>query len=166
MRSPRQISSLKAALLDLAHRIADLQTIILEDRPRTSPSVAVERLGDDVIELAGWVQEARSALIPATPDGSDVSASTVGTALLGAQQALDRAVLVLATRLTAHEPIAHIRRFCRMEGNAWLAWYRAVESSTTQVAEALNAARQALADGWHGFVDDTGTRCEVSTNGR
>jgi hypothetical protein len=134
-----------------------LRLTAVEDRPLRDEVLLVERLGNAVDDLQGWLEEAAAA---------------AGEAQQAVRHPLDgyraRAALALANdrfiRLeykfflegVGYEEINELSRFGRRRGREWLGWTGSVIQALDQCRSPLRAVDEALLDCWQELAERLG----------
>lgn len=149
-------------LLDKFHHLRDalqgLHLTVIEDRPLRNEVLMVERLGDAVEDLRGWLEEGLSA--------ATVALKAVGNPFdgYGARQALacahDR-VLRLEYKfffdVVSDERMHDLSRFGRQRGREWLGWAKSVREALSQCREPLREVDGVLLSSWQELAERLGS---------
>jgi hypothetical protein len=131
-----------------------LRTTVLEDCPLPGDHVLVERLGDGVDDVLGYVDEALAAMRRSQPDACQpVAWERVCQTLVTCQSGYNHAARSFWFRLATYEQIADLLRLGRERGGEWRPWSSSVRQGLDCCQQPFFEVNEALFRGWREVAD-------------
>jgi hypothetical protein len=148
---------LDSRLKGACEAFTDLRVAVIEDIPRKGVPLLVDRLGDAVTDLLGWLEEAAGAGAEGLRHaGRPRDLDAAQAALLTCHERLHQAGQRLSADLTSCERVTEIHDLGRERGRAWRLWSESVEKALDQCQTALLEAGGAVLGCWKEIAELAG----------
>jgi len=142
----------------LREALASLRLTAIEDRPPRNEVLLVERLGDAVEDLGGWLDEAAAATAAALGAvARPLDGHRARETLARANERFIQIEYKLLFDLLSAEQLEELARFGRQRGREWLAWTGSVIQALEQCRAPLREVDEALLLAWNELSERLGT---------
>jgi hypothetical protein len=142
----------------LREAMASLRLTVVEDRPPQNEVLLVERLGDDVENLQGLLEEATAAAAAALRAvAHPLDGHRARHALARANERFIDVEYKLSFELTSAGRLEELARFGRRRGDEWLGWTGSVIQALEQCCAPLRAVDEGLLLSWQELSERLGT---------
>jgi hypothetical protein len=149
---------LVARLGALREAAESLQITVVEDRPLSGGVLLVERLGNAVDDLRGWVEESLVAAGCALAAvGNPLDEYTARTALANANRLFLRVEYKFLSEEMSCEQLHEVTKFGRRRGREWLGWSGSVIQALTQCRGLVHEVDDALLLAWQDLSERLGS---------
>ena len=147
----RQLSELICELHD--HLLA-LQLTVREDTPAHGAVVLVDKFGDAVDDLLGWVQEALGAAFEAQRTlAAPANWESARKYLAVAQEQVNRAQQSFQSELVSYERLKDLTAFGRSRRGEWSVWVKTVRDGLDRCRAPLEQASRCLLECWQEIAE-------------
>ncbi len=134
-----------------------LRMTVIEDRPLKDVVKLVDRIGDDVEDLLGAVQEMRQAASEAQLAATHpIDAEQVRRALTCCHTKFNDCTRRLFSDLAGYETVEEIVSLGRQRGGEWQAWARLVQDTLKECQQSLFAVSEPLVECWQTITERAG----------
>jgi hypothetical protein len=148
---------LSLQLRKLRDTFLGVRLTVVEDRPPRDEVALVDRFGDAVEDIVGWLEEAVAAAVEAEQAvGNPLDIYRARTALTACQERFNRLAQQFASDLVSFERIDDLTRFGRRRGGEWRRWANTVRESLEQCRPPLHEVSEALFVCWQELADRLG----------
>jgi hypothetical protein len=149
---------LVAAFGRLRDALQGLQLTVVEDRPPRNEVLMVERLGDAIDDLRGWLEEGLAGASDAlNAVGTPFDADGARQALATANDRFIRLEYKFFLDVTSYEVVDNLIRFGRQRGREWLRWTASVKEALAQCPMPLRDVAEGLRLSWQELGERLGT---------
>lgn len=149
---------LSVQLRRLRDTFLGVRLTVVEDKPLRDEVVLVDRFGDAVEDVLGWVEEALTATAEAEQAvGNAPDMHRARRALTTCQERFNRLAQQFSSELISYEPIDELTRFGRRRGGEWRRWANTVRESLDQCRQSIQDVNQALFLCWQELAEHLGT---------
>jgi hypothetical protein len=129
----------------------ELRITVREDVPAGEPTMLVERVGDEIDDAVGAIEEALAALSAALHNPDDIRAG--GRALATVHERLTRTADSYWRGLGSAERQRELDSLARRRGGEWAAWERSVDDAHARAPAHLTAISDGLCLAWTELVE-------------
>jgi hypothetical protein len=137
---------------------ASLRLTVVEDRPPRDEVLLVDRLGNTVEDLRGWIEEGLASAEDALEAvGHPLDSHRARRALALANERFIRLEYKFFFDGASHEQVEELARFGRRRGREWLGWTGSVVQAIDQCREPLRQVDEVLLLAWQEFSERLGT---------
>jgi hypothetical protein len=148
---------LSVQLRKLRDTFLGVRLTVVEDKPPRDEVALVDRFGDAVEDIVGWIEEALAAAI----EGEQAVANPLDmyrtrTALTTCQERFNRLAQQFASDLVSYERIDDLIKFGRRRGGEWRRWANTVRESLEQCRQPLHEVSHSLFMCWQELADRLG----------
>ncbi|HTW70786.1 MAG TPA: hypothetical protein VME47_12925 [Acetobacteraceae bacterium] len=134
-----------------------LHLTVNEDRPQDGVVLMVERLGNLVEDLRGWLAEGHAAAIDARQAvGHPLNGHDARQALGRANERFIRLETLFFNEAMSHRMIDGLERFGRRRGGEWFGWSGSVVMGLQACREPLGGVGEALLHAWQELSERLG----------
>lgn len=149
--------ALSVQLRKLRDTFLGVRLTVVEDKPLRDEVVLVDRFGDAVEDLVGWVEESLAAATEGEHAvGNPLDAYRARTALATCQERFNRLAQQFSSELVCYERILELKEFGRRRGGEWLRWTNAVKQGLEQCRQPMQDVNQALSLCWQELAERIG----------
>lgn len=148
---------LAARLGALREAAESLQITVVEDRPLSGGVLLVERLGNAVDDLRGWVEESLVAAADALAAvGNPLDEYKARNALAQANRLFLRVEYKFLSEEMSCDQLHELTKFGRRRGREWLGWCGSVIQALTQCRGLVHEVDEALLLAWQELSERLG----------
>lgn len=141
-----------------AETFQGLHLTVNEDRPPDGAVLMVERLGNLVEDLRGWLAEGHAAAIDARQAADyPLNGHRARQALGIANERFIRLETLFFNEAVSHRMIDSLERFGRQRGGEWFGWCGSVAMALQGCREPLSALGEAILCAWQELSERLGT---------
>jgi hypothetical protein len=149
---------LAARLSALREAAESLQITVVEDRPLSGGVLLVERLGNAVDDLRGWVEESLVAATDALAAvGNPLDEYKARNALAQANRLFLRVEYKFLSEEMSCDQLHELTKFGRRRGREWLGWSGSVIQALTQCRGLVHEVDEALLLAWQELSERLGS---------
>lgn len=142
-----------------------LHLTVNEDRPADGAVLMVERLGNLVEDLRGWLAEGHAAAIDAQQAVSHpLNGHRARQALGLANERFIQLEALFFNEAVSHRMIDGLERFGRQRGGEWFGWSGSVAMALQACREPLGAMGEAILCAWQELSERLGARSLLIQN--
>ncbi len=135
-----------------------LQITVVEDRPLSGGVLLVERLGNAVDDLRGWVEESLVAAGDALAAvGNPLDQYRARTALANAHRLVLRVEYKFLSEEMSCAQLNELTKFGRRRGQEWFGWCGSVIQALTQCRGLVHEVDDALLLAWQDLTERLGS---------
>jgi len=135
-----------------------LRLTVIEDRPTRGEVLLVERLGNLVEDLRGWLAEGQAAATDARQAVAHPLDSYRARQSLGvANERFNRLEGQFFNEAVSHKTIDELERFARQRGGEWFGWSGSVVIALQSCREPLRALGEAILWAWQELSERLGS---------
>jgi hypothetical protein len=150
--------NLAARLSALREAAESLQITVVEDRPLSGGVLLVERLGNAVDDLRGWVEESLVAAADALAAvGNPLDEYKARNALAQANRLFLRVEYKFLSEEMSCDQLRELTKFGRRGGREWLGWSGSVIQALTQCRGLVHEVDEALLLAWQELSERLGS---------
>jgi hypothetical protein len=148
---------LSVQLRKLRDTFLGVRLTVVEDKPPRDEVALVDRFGDAVEDIVGWLEEALAAAVEGEQAvGNPPDMYRTRSALTACQARFNRLAQQFAYDLISYERIDDLTKFGRKRGGEWRRWASTVRESLEQCRQPLQETGQALFMCWQELADRLG----------
>jgi hypothetical protein len=127
------------------------------DKPEDDGSALADGLGDDIVEMQGWVEECRKAATSARkavnhPHDLDLARRALTTA----QDSFQRMERQFASNLVSYEKLRELARLAGQRQGEWRGWATSMKRGIEECRPALEYVSSGLARCWQEVAEHAG----------
>jgi hypothetical protein len=151
-------NSLLANFGALREALQSLRLTVVEDRPLGDGVLMMDRMGDAVEDLSGWLEEGSGAALQASK--AVVHPVDGQRAIRGLSQAHERFLQLeyqFFFGLASYPQLADLSKLGRSRGREWRAWSSSVREALDQTGRAVSELDHALLTTWQELAERVGT---------
>src|SRR5262249_24191374 len=124
----KAFQELSTELRRLRDTFEDVRLTVVEDKPLRDEVVLVDRFGDAIVDVIGWIEEA----LAAAAEGEEAVGNPPDThrarrALTACQERFIRLAQQFSLELLSYERLDELVRFGRRRGGEWRRWTNTVK---------------------------------------
>jgi len=154
----KAFQELSVRLRKLRDTFLGVRLTIVEDKPLRDDVVLVDRFGDAIEDVLGWIEEALAAATEAEQAvGNAPDMYRARRALTTCQERFHRFDQQYSSELVSYERLDELARFGRQRGGEWRRWASAVKQALEQCRQPLQDVNQALFLCWQELAEHLGT---------
>lgn len=149
----------------LAHVLSAVRATVSQDLPDDTTTLALDDLGDTLVELAGEAETLRDRVRFLAERSPEPSRSDAERVVALAQGALNDIADRLTDRVLACNQLAEFERAARLRDDRWRSWWSVVEHGLTECEPAVRQVRDELFVCWRELVETSPAtaRAAIST---
>jgi len=142
-----------------------LRLTVVEDKPAKGDAALVDRLGDVILDMMGFLDEAlNSARTAQKRTGHTLDLNAARRALTTCQERVHRIGQLFAVELVSYEILKDLASLGHQRRGEWVPWTNSVKQGIEQCREPLDLAAKALAACWQEIAERVGTTSVSVTN--
>jgi hypothetical protein len=153
----RSFRDLCVQLRELHENLEALSTTVEEDRPRRKDVVVAASLGDAVLAVQGFLEEARAAADDACDAVARLDMDRARKALTMCQEGFHRFAAEFSHDLASHERMEDLRSVAQERGRDWASWVEVVKQGLERCQALVEGGRDALFLCWQDLAERLGT---------
>jgi hypothetical protein len=154
MALEKTFQELSIQLRSLRDLLRGVRLTVVEDKPQHGDVVLVDRMGNAIEDLLGWLEEAVAAAAEAEQAVAyPLDAHLARQALIVCQERYTRLTQQYFSDFASYERTAELMRFGRARRGEWQAWTRSVRQALEQCRQPLDEVNQALFRCWQEIAE-------------
>lgn len=135
-----------------------LRLTVVEDKPAKGDAALVDRLGDVILDMMGFLDEAlRAARSARKRTGNQLDFNAARRGLTVCQERVHRVGQQYAVELVSYESLKDLASLGHQRRGEWIPWTTSVKQGIEQCREPLDASTKALAACWQEIAERVGT---------
>jgi hypothetical protein len=143
-----------AAIDSLREAIGDLRLTAVEDRPLRDSLMILDRMGDAIDDLDGWLEQgseatrraAKAASYPIDTPRTIAALSDANTHLVNLQQKF-------YSGIASYQQVSELMKLGSSRGGEWRAWSNSVNQALVHAEQAIIDAHRALLGTWQELAE-------------
>jgi hypothetical protein len=150
----------------LAHVLSAVRATVSEDLPDDTTTLAVDDLGNTLVELAGEAEKLRDRVRFVAERSAEASRSDARRLVALAQGALNDIADGLADRVLACDQLAEFERVARRRDDRWRSWWSVAARGLAECEPAVRQVRDELLVCWRELVETSPATARAAISAR
>jgi hypothetical protein len=142
----------------LRDTLVALRLTVVEDKPAKGDAALVDRLGDVILDMMGFLEEGlRAARSAQKRAGHALDLNAARQALTICQERVHRIGQQYAVELVSYESLKDLANLGHQRRGEWIPWTNSVKQGIEQCREPLDLSTKALAGCWQEIAERVGS---------
>ena len=149
--------SLQTAIRNAIERFQELRLTVVEDMPAGDGALLVERCGDRIDDIVGWLSESAEVVAESrSRKGTGQERDALRHALAFGESQAIKVAASYSRDLVSYGAIKEIRRLASRRGPEWVLWAYSVEQALDGCRAPVEAVQRALVAAWKELAKEAG----------